>query len=344
MTRALFTDSDHPLVSAVIPTRDRPGLLAGAVHSALRQTWPNMEVVVVIDGPNWESVFRQAFLNDPRVRIVVLPESRGGSEARNAGVRIARGEWIAFLDDDDEWFPEKIDRQMRTAHAMPEWFPVISCRVIAQSGTTSRVLPLRPYQPPQPIGDYLFCRSTLRDSGGVIQTSTLLVPRDLLVAIPFQSGLTMHQDWDWILRVTSHKGVAVSMLRQPLAIWRVDEGRESVGRNPSWQTSLSWIRSVRSLISPRAFAWFIAVQCAWRAQRSREGLRGGLQLLRAFLFEGQPEWRSVLSFLIFAFVPTQLRQQLRKGIHRRRKENDAHGLRLVVNRARTFPVLRKSSF
>ncbi|MFP5228635.1 MAG: glycosyltransferase family 2 protein [Acidobacteriota bacterium] len=340
-----FPGSDYPLVSAVIPTCGRARLLMSAVRSALRQTWTNLEVIVIVDGPDRETEAALESVRDSRMRVIILPASCGGSEARNAGVRAARGNWIAFLDDDDEWLPEKIERQMHAAHAMPDWFPVVSCRLIAQSSSTSRVLPPRTYQPPQPIADYLFCRKGLRDPGGVLQTSTLLAPRDLLLAVPFHSGLALHQDWDWLIRVTSHTGVGVSMVRQPLAIWRVDEGRGSVGRDLSWKNSLAWIRSVRTLISPRAFAWFVAIQCAWRAQRSRAGLRARLLLLRAFLFEGRPELRSCFSFLVFAFVPKGIRQALRKDLRRNDGTPDGTpGLCLVINRRRTLPVLRKSSF
>ena len=336
--------SDFPLVSAVIPTRGRPALLAGALRSALRQTWKHLEVIVVVDGPDPDTATWLESAMDPRVRVVFLPERSGGSDARNAGVRAARGDWIAFLDDDDEWLPEKIDRQMRAAHAMPEWFPVVSCRLIAQSPATSRVLPLRPYQQPQPVADFLFCRTSLRDPGGIMQTSTLLAPRDLLLAVPFQSGLPLHQDWDWLIRVATHKGVGLSMLRQPLALWRVEDKRETVGREAAWQSSLSWIRASRGQISSRAFSWFVAIQCVWRARSSHAGIRARLNLLHAFLLEGQPEFRSFVSFLIFAIIPTKIRQSLRKGMHRARRQVDAEpGLRLVFSRKPAVPALRKSS-
>jgi glycosyltransferase involved in cell wall biosynthesis len=339
-----FQGASYPLVSAVIPTRGRPQLLVGAVHSALRQTWPAIEVIAVVDGPDPDTVAALGKITDPRLRLIVLPEPCGGAEARNAGVRIARGDWIAFLDDDDEWLPEKIDRQMRTAHAMPDWFPVVSCRLIAQSPSTSRVLPLKPYEPQQPLADFLFCRSGLRDPGGVMQTSTLLAPRDLLLAIPFRSGLPMHQDWDWLIRVASHQGVGLSMVRQPLSLWRVEDGRLTVGQDKSWQTSLSWIRSVRTLVSARAFSWFVAVQCGWRAQRSRAGLRARFLLLRALLLEGEPEFRSLLTYLIFAFVPARIRRWFRTGFRIRRMSPDSGpGLRLVVSRKPSPPLLRRSS-
>ena len=303
-----------------------------------------MEVVVVVDGPDPAAATLLEANEDPRVRVVFLDEPRGGSEARNVGVRAARGDWIAFLDDDDEWLPDKIERQMRAARAMPDWFPVVSCRLIAQSPSARRVLPLEPCRPTQPVADFLFCRSGLRDPGGVMQSSTLLAPRDLLTAIPFQPGLAMHQDWDWLIRVASCKGVGVSMLAQPLVIWRVEDDRATTGRSCDWRLSLAWIRETRPLISPRAFSWFVAIQCAWRAQASGASLRARLGLLGPCLFEGHAEFRSLLSFFVFAFLPPRLRRWMRRmfgGSRGRRDESP--GLRLVFTRPVSTPVLRKTS-
>jgi glycosyltransferase involved in cell wall biosynthesis len=340
-----FPKSDHPLVSTVIPTRGRPQLLACAIRSVLRQTWSNLEIIVVVDGPDPDTAGYLDTITDSRLRVVFLTEHCGGCDARNAGVRAARSEWIAFLDDDDEWLPEKIERQMRAAHAMPDWFPVVSCRLIAQSALTRRVLPLKPYGPQQPIADFLFCRRTLRDPGGVIQSSTLLTARELLLAVPFQPGLKMHQDTDWIIRAASFKGVGFTMLRQPLSIWRVGDDRASVGSNPDWKFSLSWIRGSRDLVSPRAFSWFVAVQCVWRARASHASVLARLSILRAFLFEGAPGIRSSLAFLIFAVVPARIRVSLRKGLHGARGPSDAaSGLHVVFTSKSTTPVLHKSAF
>jgi glycosyltransferase involved in cell wall biosynthesis len=336
--------SDASLVSAVIPTRGRPDLLAAALRSVFRQTWHRLEVIVVIDGLHAETESRLALVSDPRLRVVVLPEISGGCIARNAGVRAACGDWIAFLDDDDEWLPDKVERQMQAVAASPDWFPVITCRLIAHSPTASRMLPPRLYDSSQPVADYLFCRTGLTDPGGLMQTSTLLAPRDLLLAIPFRDGLRMHQDWDWIIRVASHAGVAVTMLPKPLVIWRVDDGRATVGRSQNWQFSLDWIREVRLLISGRAFSAFIAIQCVWRAQSSRAGFLARLRILWAFLVEGNPNWRSSIDFLAYSIVPAALRKTMRDRLWRRRPGVDAaSGLTLAFTRTPPRAPLRKTS-
>lgn len=338
------SNSDRPLVSAVIPTHGRPDLLAAAVRSALAQTWTNLEVVVVVDGPDPETASRLSLFSGTRVRVIYLEKSRGGSEARNVGVRAARGEWIAFLDDDDAWLPRKIERQMRAVGEMHDWFPVVSSRVIARSPTSRRVLPTQVYRPMQPIADFLFCRERTGDSAGVMQCSTLLAPRDLLLAVPFRAGLPMHQDWDWLIRVAAHDGVGFSMLNEPLSVWRVEDGRATVGRSADWQASLAWIRSLRPLISRRAFSWFVAVECAWRAQTSRAGLGSRLRLLRALLLEGRAEPASVLNFLFFSLVPTRIRQTMRRPVPPSNPECPAPGgLHLAWARGSEHPLLRKTS-
>jgi hypothetical protein len=153
----------------------------------------------------------------------------------------------------------------------------------------------------------------------------------------------MHQDVDWVIRIASYKGVGFAMLPQPLSIWRVGDRRTTVGRNPDWKFSLSWIRQRRTLISPRAFSWFIAIQCVWRARTSHAGMRARLALLWAFFSEGRPELLSFLSFLAFALIPARIRTSLRAGIWKS-SGNTSSGLHLVFARKPGAPILRKSSF
>ncbi|MEQ8540764.1 MAG: glycosyltransferase family A protein [Coleofasciculus sp. D1-CHI-01] len=108
-----------PLVSIVIPTRDRPQLLPYAVKSALAQTQPDIEVIVVDDG----SLKPVELSPDPRLKIINLKTSRGGAAARNVGTEMARGKWITYLDDDDCLLPHMVevslDALTKTTHPSP---------------------------------------------------------------------------------------------------------------------------------------------------------------------------------------------------------------------------------
>jgi glycosyltransferase involved in cell wall biosynthesis len=108
-----------PLVSIIIPSCNRPAaFVKRAVDSALMQTYQNIEIVVVDDNPPTSPARKalqellKGYSGDARVRAVVNPQNLGGSEARNEGVKAARGEYLAFLDDDDEFRPEKTEKQL----------------------------------------------------------------------------------------------------------------------------------------------------------------------------------------------------------------------------------------
>jgi glycosyltransferase involved in cell wall biosynthesis len=100
-----------PAVSVIIPTFNRANLVAGAVESALEQTVSGIEVIVVDDGST-DSTAQELARFGNRIR-VLHQQNAGVSAARNAGIRAATGEWIAFLDSDDRWQPTKLERQLK---------------------------------------------------------------------------------------------------------------------------------------------------------------------------------------------------------------------------------------
>jgi glycosyltransferase involved in cell wall biosynthesis len=113
----------EPLVSVVVPTYKRSEHLSRAVDSLLAQTYQNIEIILVDDNPP-ESTERQAtrarvetYLEDPRVRYLSTAGATGGGHARNIGIRHCTGEYVAFLDDDDRFLPDKIESQLRFMQA-----------------------------------------------------------------------------------------------------------------------------------------------------------------------------------------------------------------------------------
>ncbi len=105
-------------VSVVIPTHDRRDLVGRAIDSVLGQSLPPAEVIVVDDGSgdgtaDW---LQRAY---PQVRLLALSQNRGVSHARNRGIEAAGGDWIAFLDSDDEWLPDKLAAQREALSGDP---------------------------------------------------------------------------------------------------------------------------------------------------------------------------------------------------------------------------------
>ena len=114
-----MTGALPPTVTVVIPTRDRVRLLTShALPSALSQEGVVLEVIVVDDGSSDGTEESVAAIQDERLSLVRHEQPRGVSAARNTGIAAARGEWLAFLDDDDLWSPLKVSRQLETAAAV----------------------------------------------------------------------------------------------------------------------------------------------------------------------------------------------------------------------------------
>lgn len=108
-----------PLVSVVIPTYNAAGLLLQTLHSVFAQTFSDMEIIVVNDGSPDGTAAQLAQLSDPRLR-VISQKNAGVGAARNRGLDEARGEFVAFLDHDDLWLPEKIATQIAFFRSHPQ--------------------------------------------------------------------------------------------------------------------------------------------------------------------------------------------------------------------------------
>lgn len=101
------------LVSVIMPTYNRAAIIARAIKSVLDQTYSNLELIVVDDASTDNTAQVVSSIADPRVKYLRLPENSGVSAARNAGIKKARGAFIAFLDSDDEYLPERLEENLK---------------------------------------------------------------------------------------------------------------------------------------------------------------------------------------------------------------------------------------
>jgi glycosyltransferase involved in cell wall biosynthesis len=292
----------------VIPTRERPTLVVRAVQSALAQTVDDLEVVVVLDGGGAPTAFALAAIGDPRVRIETLTEGTGPGAARNAGVRGSRASIVAFLDDDDEWRPQKLEHQLAELHAR-KTPTILAARVIVRSpGCRDRTWPTRLPGRDERLCDYLLARRGLHWGEALVQTSTIVTEKQLLDRVPFREDLHRHEDLDWLLRAAEVTGAELVFARpeQTLAVWHVDEARPRASRRSDPLGSLEWIRSVRPLVTRRAYAAFVL---AWVLPDARGGDR--LRLLPRVLWEsvrfGRPAPVDVVIAAGSLLVPARLR-------------------------------------
>lgn len=226
--------------SVVIPTRGSDqSKLERAVLSALKQFAVTVEVIVVANGPSPSPYFA-----DSRVRVIRSDPAKRGNGARNRGIAEASYSWVALLDDDDWWEPEKLGKQIDwlESQGIHEGDSVIvgcQLREVSASGETSQPLPLVDPGEILDAASYLFTRPGLRSTRPQLQTSTLLASTSLAQAVPFDEALMLHQDWDWVIRCSAHPGTRILHVHEPLTMRSMEVGR-SVSSTIRWSASLKW--------------------------------------------------------------------------------------------------------
>lgn len=302
-----------PQVSVVIPTRNRPDLLIRAVNSVLAQTADALEVVVVIDGPDEDTVEALAGLGDARVRPVPLPESGGAPNARNTGVKAARAPWVALLDDDDEWLPTKLAVQLESAASSGFARPIVATRLLNRTPRAEFVMPRRLPAEGEHLSEYFTVRKGLFHGEGFIQTSTIMAPTELLLEVPFKVGLRRTQELDWTLRAIHAEGTGLVMVDAPLVLFNQDEDRERITLSSPWESQLEWLRESRSLFTPRAYAAYTLSVLSSMAASTRSP-RIFRDLLKEARTHGRPGPVDYVTHLQIWALPPHVRHVLRDKV------------------------------
>lgn len=189
-------DQDHePLVSVILPTYNRAGLLPRAIDSVMGQSMDDWELLIIDDGSTDDTVDVVRSYGDPRIRLEAHDHNMGGSAARNTGLRLARGRFVAFLDSDDEWLPGNLERQSAELEREPEIAAVVCGKeMIPPSGPpTIRVVAFSD----DPYEDILAFEHGGFTTTVVMLRGSLTVEEGLL----FDEELPAYEEWDLLLRL-----------------------------------------------------------------------------------------------------------------------------------------------
>ena len=185
-----------PLVSVIIPTLNRPDFLRAALQSVLGQTVGDFEILVVDDGSTIDPRPVLAALDDGRIRYFRHDSNRGEAAARNTGIRNARGTYVAFLDDDDEWLPDKLRLQLDLFGQSPDAVACVYGGHVALQGLNGREL--RRDVPTRRGG--LF--QELLERNVIGPPSTVMVRRQCLERVGlFDESIAFGVDYDMWIRI-----------------------------------------------------------------------------------------------------------------------------------------------
>ena len=194
-----------PEVSVVITTHNRIDLLPRALESVRRQTVQPLEVIVVADGCNDGTA--EWLTGEADIRTIIHPDAKGISAARNAGIASARGEWLAFLDDDDAWLPDKLERQLAAIRQSPGYRLCHTDEIWIRHGKRVNAMNKHRKQ-----GGWIYpdCLPLC-----VISPSAVMIQRHLFDDVGvFETSLPACEDYDLWLRICAREPVLY--IDQPL--------------------------------------------------------------------------------------------------------------------------------
>lgn len=188
----------NPLISVIIPAYNRANFIERCLNSVLVQSYENLEILVIDDGSTDSTGSRMKNHPDKRVIYIKHPENRGVPSARNTGIRAARGEYINFLDSDDEIYPKKIEIQLNRLRVLPDSYGLIYCGYSGIMNTTKEnfidILPQEYHN---------ICDTLLRKNVFAVHTPlTRKICFDKCGL--FDESLVGCEDWDMWIRISQH--------------------------------------------------------------------------------------------------------------------------------------------
>lgn len=209
------------LISVVIPTHNRSNLLKRSIASVLQQTHQNLECIVVVDGSKDDTVNILSEIKDSRLRYYQHDMSMGASAARNTGILHSSGKYIAFLDDDDEWTLNKLEKQLKLIENSPNKVGMVYCWMDYYNENNEIIRRHHPTLKGNVFKDVL-------ESQRIGGCPTLLVRKSVINDVGgFDEKLPRGNDGDFIRRVTLK--YEVDYIPEVLVHVHINHGHEQIG-------------------------------------------------------------------------------------------------------------------
>jgi glycosyltransferase involved in cell wall biosynthesis len=230
-----------PLVSVILPTYNRAKLLPRSVESVLNQTYKNFELIIIDDGStdNTKEVVQEYIRKDKRVIYLKHRKNKGGSAARNTGIKKAKANYIAFQDSDDEWIYNKLEKQVKIIKKSSYSKKVIYTSFVKVVGTGAYYLPGKDVNKKRGM----IYKELLR--GNFIGFPTILIDKECFKRVGLlDERFPRNQDWELFLRIS--KKYPFCFIDEPLLL--SFQPKESISTN-----HLGFIEA-RKLILERHFA------------------------------------------------------------------------------------------
>ncbi|MFA5451402.1 MAG: glycosyltransferase family 2 protein [Dehalococcoidales bacterium] len=240
----------QPLVTCIIPTKDRHDKAIKAIKSVISQDYPKIEVVVIDDGSETPFSYDFPYEHDRDVRVIRVDKSIGGAKARNLGVKLSRGLYYCFLDDDDEYLPGKLKILVELLNEHPECHAAVGETIIFDTMTgkvfTNKVVQFSP--------EYNTKRNRVHMNSTLIRSS-------IKDKISFLGSLAKFQDTQYNTELCYKYDIVYTPT--PVALWNVNWSNDQVTRvKKTFRNTANYYKLVKYFavdmeVPPRLLHWHL---------------------------------------------------------------------------------------
>lgn len=223
------------LISIIMPAYNSEKYIAQSIDSVLAQTWKNWELIVVDDASSDHTcdVVELYVSQYPQIQLIKNRKNQGAAQARNIGIHQAKGQWIAFLDSDDCWMPQKLEKQIIVSRSTASDFLFTGSEFMDETGKrlAGRLS----------VPSVISYRQLLKQN--VISCSSVLIKKELLILYPME-GNNLHEDFSLWLKILRDCKISATGIDEPLIIYRINSSSKSGNKKKS---ALMTYRVYRSL-------------------------------------------------------------------------------------------------
>lgn len=269
--------------SIVIPAYNASESIVTTLDCVAAQSYQNFEVIIVddksADADKLAALVQSERYSQLKINLVLSQEKLNGSGARNKGIELATGDYISFLDADDEWHKDKLAESLKLIHQLEgqgkQKFVIYSQVNIIQDGQFLKVLPLQQVGRNETVAEYLF------GCYGFIQTSTIVLKREYAQDIRFDQKYIRHQDYDFCIRADK-LGYEFVMIDQPLANYHLVTKFGSKHKGESVKYSFFWLDNMKPYLTQRDIHTYKAYKLPLRYKMDGKSFQASLSFARYF--------------------------------------------------------------
>ena len=275
------------MISVIIPHYNNQSTIARAISSVLNQSYQNFEIIIVDDFSKDVKCLEKIIseINDNRITLIKHTENKNGSSARNTGVDKANGEYIAFLDADDEWNNNHLEKSIELSKGINTPHLVYSKSIVLTSNVIGSPMPEAEIEKNQSIADYLFCDK------GFMPTPSFFLKRKLALKVRWNEKLKRHQDYDYLFQLEKY-GVK-SVMSNNVGVTIHWENNDTEKKGGTWQYSLNYAKKNKSYFSDYSYNCFLLKNVVYPLLIKREIMQG----IKLFIKECNPKLVSAKQYV-----------------------------------------------